>query len=125
MFTGIFSVFIWLNYRDSRPYCASICPYCDFNKYLARDVDEERMKSSYIHELENSFRELVHKHEPVASVFSFSFVVIHCVIFLSKSKIFFGGGTPSIASPETIGSIISWVKNNCSISPNIEITLGM
>lgn len=56
-----------------RPYCASICPYCDFNKYLARDVDEDRMKSSYIIELEKSFKELVHNPQPVTSVSIFFF----------------------------------------------------
>jgi len=88
------------------PYCASICPYCDFNKYLSRDVDDQKMQSCLITELETGF---------------------HTMITPSNSKlvssIFFGGGTPSLAEPSTIAAIISWVRDNCQISESIEITM--
>ena len=34
------------------PYCARICPYCDFNVYRARAVDEARWRRALSRELE-------------------------------------------------------------------------
>ena len=35
------------------PYCAKICPYCDFNKYLNHHkVNHEAMKSAFVKELD-------------------------------------------------------------------------
>jgi coproporphyrinogen III oxidase-like Fe-S oxidoreductase len=50
-----------------RPYCSSICPYCDFNKYIVPNVDEERMKRSLLRELENGLK-MVPDLDPVVSV---------------------------------------------------------
>ena len=46
--------------------------------------------------------------------------------FLNKNSIetiYFGGGTPSMISPNYIGNIIKEIKNNFSVNSNIEITI--
>ena len=77
------------------PYCKSICPYCDFNRYLADKVDHARMKDAMLRELDSTL-DRYYKDEPV-----------------QITSIFFGGGTPSLALPETFKSIIELAKSKC------------
>ncbi|ESO84748.1 hypothetical protein LOTGIDRAFT_131730 [Lottia gigantea] len=84
------------------PYCKRRCPYCNYNKYICKEVDEERMKKCLIQELET----LVHKS---------------CVENITT--LFFGGGTPSLASPNTINSVIEKAKSVGNLTSSAEITI--
>ncbi len=82
------------------PYCKSLCPYCDFNSYLNKEVDNTTWLNAYKKEL-NYFdlpdREVV--------------------------SIFFGGGTPSLMPPGIVEDIISYISEKFGLVEDCEITL--
>jgi len=85
------------------PFCASKCPYCDFNSHVrAGGIDEARFLAAYQ-------RELAHwaamRHGPT----------VHSV--------FFGGGTPSLMSATTVGTILDTIARHWRMAPDAEITL--
>ena len=67
------------------PYCRRKCTYCNFNKYVTKKVDNERMISSLLQEWETVSRE-TGVNQP--------------------TSIFFGGGTPSLMQYKDIEQII-------------------
>lgn len=84
------------------PFCLSLCPYCDFNSHIAKEIDHELWLQSYIKELEN---------------FSDKF-------FNKKIKtIFFGGGTPSLMEPKIVNGLIEYLSKKAYIDQDTEITL--
>lgn len=84
------------------PFCASKCPYCDFNSHVADTVDHARWRRALLAELDYFARET--KGWAVTSVF-------------------FGGGTPSLMEPETAAQLISAVKGHWDAPSDLEITL--
>jgi oxygen-independent coproporphyrinogen-3 oxidase len=86
------------------PYCQAKCPYCDFNSYAASSWPEE----SYVDAL---LAELVRwgESEPWNG--------------RSIATIFFGGGTPSLFQPESIGKVIDAAARRFGIERDAEITL--
>ncbi len=85
------------------PFCASKCPYCDFNSHVrAGGVDEPRFLAAFL-------RELAHMAvlAPDREV----------------SSIFFGGGTPSLMQPATTGAILDAIASRWTVQPDAEITL--
>jgi putative oxygen-independent coproporphyrinogen III oxidase len=77
------------------PYCLKLCNYCNFNKYLLKD--NPKLLDAFLAEI----------HHYKNTYFTSSF-----------SSIYFGGGTPSLASPKFIEAILS----NLNLK-NIEVTL--
>ncbi|GLQ12278.1 coproporphyrinogen III oxidase [Devosia yakushimensis] len=85
------------------PFCASKCPYCDFNSHVHRGpFDEEGYVAAYE-------REIAH-----AAQLTPGRVV---------QSVFFGGGTPSLMSPWATGKIIDAIAKHWTIERNAEITL--
>ncbi|XP_043946421.1 radical S-adenosyl methionine domain-containing protein 1, mitochondrial isoform X4 [Protopterus annectens] len=84
------------------PYCERRCTYCNFNKYIARAVDQEAMRYVMTKETET----LIQLSE------------LKCV-----TSVFFGGGTPSLAEPQTIAAILDTIAKWAHIPYNAEITL--
>jgi oxygen-independent coproporphyrinogen-3 oxidase len=84
------------------PFCQSKCPYCDFNSHVRQGVDHRAWKDALLSELRYAA-----KLTPDRSV----------------KSIYFGGGTPSLMDPDTVGAIIDEVAKLWRISNNIEITL--
>ena len=85
------------------PFCASKCPYCDFNSHVrAGGIDEARFLAAYQ-------RELAHwaamRHEPVVR------------------SVFFGGGTPSLMKPRTVGTILDTIGRHWRLAADAEVTL--
>jgi oxygen-independent coproporphyrinogen-3 oxidase len=79
------------------PFCAQKCPYCDFNSHVRfGGWDEPRYLAAYKRELDHVAALIGDKRARTVS------------------SIFFGGGTPSLMKPETVGAILD---------PNAEITL--
>src|ERR1700752_230549 len=73
------------------PFCASKCPYCDFNSHVrSGGIDEARFLSAYL-------RELRHWAELAAG--------------RRVTSIFFGGGTPSLMSASTASAIIEAIAD--------------
>ncbi|TFF22939.1 coproporphyrinogen III oxidase [Jiella endophytica] len=85
------------------PFCAAKCPYCDFNSHVRRSpVDQPRYVAAFERELKEAARRS--KGETVTSIF-------------------FGGGTPSLMAPETVGALMDAVAANWTIAPDAEVTL--
>ena len=85
------------------PFCASKCPYCDFNSHVrAAGVDEARFLSAYRSELRHWA-----SRTPGRTV----------------GSIFFGGGTPSLLSARAVASMLDAIGAAWSIDDNVEITL--
>ena len=85
------------------PWCVRKCPYCDFNSYTLRETLPER---SYLHALERDI-------EAQAPDMRGRRVI----------SIFFGGGTPSLFAPESIGRVLEAARMQLDIAPDVEITL--
>jgi len=85
------------------PFCLSKCPYCDFNSHVRQaPVDEARFLAAFR-------QELTHR----ASLTPGRIV----------SSVFLGGGTPSLMSPGTVGSILDAIGTHWSVAPGAEVTL--
>jgi putative oxygen-independent coproporphyrinogen III oxidase len=85
------------------PFCASKCPYCDFNSHVrAGGIDEARFVRAFRREIEHWAR-----LAPGRTV----------------SSIFFGGGTPSLMSAEAVGAILDAIAGSWAIAPDVEVTL--
>ena len=67
------------------PFCVSKCPYCDFNSHVRERVDEAAWREALIADMEYEARATPGRR---------------------LSSLFFGGGTPSLMAPETVGAII-------------------
>jgi putative oxygen-independent coproporphyrinogen III oxidase len=86
------------------PFCLAICPYCDFNRTLYKEVHWPDWENAYIQELD-SWKERTPHHQ------------VHSV--------FFGGGTPSLMKPEWVHTLINAITKRWSLHPRTEITLEM
>jgi oxygen-independent coproporphyrinogen-3 oxidase len=85
------------------PFCAKKCPYCDFNSHVRfGGIDEARFLSAYLRELEYTAA-----HTGPRQI----------------ASIFFGGGTPSLMSPQTVAAILDRIAVLWTIAPGVEITL--
>ena len=74
------------------PYCARICPYCDFNVYRDRGRAEEQ--ASLVAAIG---RDLSAQAELTGS--------------RRLVSVFFGGGTPSLMAPEAAGEILDLARS--------------
>ncbi|MBN8970789.1 MAG: coproporphyrinogen III oxidase [Rhizobiales bacterium] len=85
------------------PFCLSKCPYCDFNSHVRHaPIDEARYVNAFAREIE-----AMAVRAPGRDV----------------SSIFFGGGTPSLMQPQTIGGILDAISKHWTVSPGVEVTL--
>ena len=85
------------------PFCLSKCPYCDFNSHVrAKPVDDARFVEAYK-------AELAHRAELTQG--------------RTVSSIFFGGGTPSLMKPSTVGAILDAIAGFWPVAQGAEITL--
>lgn len=85
------------------PWCVKKCPYCDFNSHESRaEVPEKRYVAALIKDLEQS---------------------VPRVYGRKIKSVFFGGGTPSLFSPEAIDEILSAVRMLTPLEYGAEITL--
>lgn len=85
------------------PWCVRKCPYCDFNSHEKFTVDKEsRYVDTLIADLEQEL-DFVQGRE--------------------LSSIFFGGGTPSLFSADSIHRILNGANQRIAFKDDIEITL--
>ncbi len=84
------------------PFCKSKCPYCDFNSHVRDGVEQARWRKALLTELEHAAREAPGRR---------------------VETMFFGGGTPSLMEPETVGAIIARTRELWDSARDVEITL--
>ncbi len=86
------------------PWCVSRCPYCDFNTFAARTWPEQSYADGLLRELETHLAQPRFAEAQVATLY-------------------FGGGTPSLFAPTTIGRLIAGVAALAPLAADAEITL--
>jgi putative oxygen-independent coproporphyrinogen III oxidase len=86
------------------PYCARICPYCDFNVVRARGRDEEA--AALVRAILSDLRGQAERLGPRRLV-----------------SVFFGGGTPSLMPPDAAAEIVAAAKTLFEPAPDLEVTL--
>jgi len=85
------------------PFCLSKCPYCDFNSHMRHAaIDEARFVRAFAAEIAAT-AERIPGREAVS--------------------IFFGGGTPSLMQPTTVGAILDTIACHWKLAPDVEVTL--
>jgi putative oxygen-independent coproporphyrinogen III oxidase len=85
------------------PFCASKCPYCDFNSHVRfQPPDQARFVAAFAREIGDQRA----KTGPRVT-----------------TSVFFGGGTPSLMTPETVAQILAAIHAAWPIEPGSEITL--
>lgn len=85
------------------PFCLSKCPYCDFNSHVRHAaIDEERYVRAFAAEIASMAARV-----PGQTV----------------STIFFGGGTPSLMRPATVGAVLDAVARHWTVARDVEVTL--
>jgi len=84
------------------PWCKSRCPYCSFNVYVARSPAYSSWRDGILRDwglVEGTFKGRPH-------------------------SVYFGGGTPSLAPPEIIGSILSRLPLDSRTEITLEVNPG-
>ncbi len=84
------------------PYCARICPYCDFNVYRRREIDASRWASALIQDLKGWADRTPDRR---------------------LSSLYFGGGTPSLAPIDVIERVIGACADLWGFEDGAEVTL--
>ncbi len=86
------------------PYCARVCPYCDFN--VVRERGREAEKADLVEAIVDD-------------------LAAHAALTADKRlrSIFFGGGTPSLMAPEAIARIVQQAKRLWRTADDLEISL--
>ena len=82
------------------PFCASICPYCNFTRGLLSDS----LKGRYVSALEEEIRAATGRGADADSIY-------------------FGGGTPSLLDPAEVGRIIRACHGSFDVAASAEVTL--
>ncbi|ANH40208.1 Oxygen-independent coproporphyrinogen-III oxidase 1 [Nocardioides dokdonensis FR1436] len=94
------------------PFCTVRCGYCDFNTYTAEELGPTggapgASRATYaqaaVAEVRRARRVLGEQDLPV-------------------STIFFGGGTPTLLSPDDLGSVVAAVAEEFGLAPDVEVT---
>ena len=84
------------------PFCKAKCPYCDFNSHVVANIDEARWEAAYLSEI----KRLASQTEGRI-----------------LQSVFFGGGTPSMMSPDLVDAILRQIRACWPAANDIEITL--
>src|SRR5215467_2103749 len=85
------------------PFCAQKCPYCDFNSHVRfGGWDEARFLAAYRREIDWVAERIGRR---------------------VATSVFFGGGTPSLMQPQTVGAILDHIAKRWGIANDAEITL--
>ena len=85
------------------PWCVRKCPYCDFNSHGLRD---ELPEAAYVDALSRDLE-----------------FALPSIWGRTIEAVFFGGGTPSLFSPEAIDAILTRVRTLTRFNPMAEVTL--
>lgn len=84
------------------PFCASKCPYCDFNSHVVASIDQNAWKNAYLSEIERAGAETAGRR---------------------LDTVFFGGGTPSLMDPDLVAAIVEKIRRTWTMRNDPEITL--
>lgn len=86
------------------PWCVQKCPYCDFNSHAVREegIPEDAYLAALVADLEAALPQIWGRR---------------------VGSIFFGGGTPSLISPEGLDRLLADIRMRVQLDPLAEVTL--
>jgi len=84
------------------PFCVAKCPYCDFNSHVRASIDEEGWRAALLADLAGQAPRARGRE---------------------VTSIFFGGGTPSLMAPATVGAVLDRIAATWTLAPDVEVTL--
>ncbi|WJY22473.1 radical SAM family heme chaperone HemW [Fontisubflavum oceani] len=84
------------------PFCQAKCPYCDFNSHVSAEIDQAQWQQAYLSEISRAGHETDKR---------------------TLNSVFFGGGTPSLMSPDVVAAIIENIRETWPVANDLEITL--
>lgn len=84
------------------PFCKAKCPYCDFNSHVVAEIDEARWQAAYLSEIARFGAQTEGR---------------------VLQSVFFGGGTPSMMSPDLVDAILRQIRATWPAANDIEVTL--
>lgn len=93
------------------PFCAAICNYCNFN----RSLFDPELKARYLQALIAEIRG--------ASAWPGPDLPSEHAGAVPADTIFFGGGTPSLLTPDEIGAVIAVCREAYAVPADAEVTL--
>ena len=84
------------------PFCTRKCDYCHFYVIPDKELAKQQLEEG----------------------FQLEWALLQPILAGRRiSTIYFGGGTPSLFSPERISLLIRLIQSNCEVNPDAEITL--
>lgn len=84
------------------PFCRSKCPYCDFFSQVKKNINQNEIIAGWLRQIEQ-YAALLPDRQIVS--------------------VFFGGGTPSLISPQNISRILDKISQSWQLDDKIEISL--
>src|SRR5690349_8845039 len=84
------------------PFCRSKCPYCDFNSHVRDAIDEAAWTDALLQVLDRQAAEIGARR---------------------VGSVFFGGGTPSLMSPRSVGAVLDRIARHWQLGAEAEVTL--
>ena len=84
------------------PFCLAKCPYCDFNSHVRPKIDQVRFATALRRELATEAERLGRRR---------------------LTSVFFGGGTPSLMDPSTVGALLDDTARLFDAADDVEITM--
>lgn len=84
------------------PFCKSKCPYCDFNSHVRDRIEHDRWRAALL-------RELDHYADATSG--------------RRVTSVFFGGGTPSLMEPATVGAVLERIAARWTVGDDLEVSL--
>lgn len=84
------------------PFCAAKCPYCDFNSHVRQGVDHAAWRVALVDDI-SAQADLITPQ--------------------TVTSVFFGGGTPSLMEPATVGAVLDRIAALFPTSDTLEVTL--
>jgi len=84
------------------PFCASKCPYCDFNSHVSATIDTGAWQAAYLAELDRYGAETEGR---------------------VLNTVYFGGGTPSLMDPALVGALLDRLARHWRFANDLEVTL--
>ncbi|MEO0957615.1 MAG: radical SAM family heme chaperone HemW [Pseudomonadota bacterium] len=85
------------------PFCLAKCPYCDFNSHVSKTAVD---------------------HALWARALEAEMAVMRAMTGPRRlDTVFFGGGTPSLMAPSTVGRLLEAAERHWGLAPGAEVTL--
>jgi len=84
------------------PFCLHKCPYCDFNSHVRPRIDQARWRRALLAALERAAAGTEGRR---------------------LDSVYFGGGTPSLAEPETVAAVLERAARLWHPALDLEVTL--